>query len=142
MNKVILDTDTLSEILKGKTETIVRNAEQYFVQYKNFMTTAVTVAELTKGFCKKGHPDLVAQINRLLSTAIVLPLDANAASVAGKIYAELEKAGRPIGWADPLIAGIAITQGLTLATGNTKHFKQVIAAGFPLTLANWREPFA
>ena len=141
MDKVLLDTDTLSEILRGKSEIVVQNAEHYFVQHKRFTTSAITVAELTKGFHKKGHPDLADRINRLLATVSVLPLDSDAGRVAGEIYAELEKSGRPIGWADPLIAGIAITQGLTLATGNTKHYKQVIAAGFPLMLVNWREPF-
>ena len=139
MDRTLLDTDTLSEILKGKNETVVRNAELYLVQYQEFITSAVTVAELSKGFHKKGHPDLTAQIYQLLATTVVIPLDNEAGLVAGKIFAELERAGRPIGWADPLIAGIAITNRLSLATGNARHYEQVIAAGFHLTIVDWRK---
>ena len=60
------------------------------------------------------------------------------AELAGRIAGELERIGRPIGLADPMIAAIALTQGLELVTGNTAHFLRVQQLGYPLTLANWR----
>jgi tRNA(fMet)-specific endonuclease VapC len=55
-------------------------------------------------------------------------------------YAALAKARLSIGVVDTLIAATAISQRLILINGNTKHFSGVQAAGFPLTLENWREP--
>jgi tRNA(fMet)-specific endonuclease VapC len=68
----------------------------------------------------------------------VLPLDRDAAIVAGRIYGELEKTGQTVGRADPLIAGIAIMRNLMLVTGNTKHFERIAALRFPLLLDDWR----
>jgi len=138
MDKVLLDTDTLSEILKGKHEVVARNAVVYQSLHGGFTTSAITVAEIVKGLHKKGREDAITSFQQSLDAIEVLSLDEAAGVVAGRIYAELEKMGRPIGRADPLIAGIALTNNLALATGNTKHFEQVIAAGFPLPLVDWR----
>jgi len=48
-------------------------------------------------------------------------LDVAAAELAGRITGDLDRIGQPIGRADPMIAAIAIDQGLELATGNTAH---------------------
>jgi predicted nucleic acid-binding protein len=58
--------------------------------------------------------------------------------LAGRIYAELERSGQPIGRADPIIAAIAITQNLLLATGNTRHYERIQQLGFALRLTNWK----
>jgi predicted nucleic acid-binding protein len=39
---------------------------------------------------------------------------------------------------DPMIAAIAIEQGLELVTGNTAHFQRVQQLGYPLTPIDWR----
>ena len=57
---------------------------------------------------------------------------------AGRIAGDLERVGRPIGLADPMIAAIALTHGLELVTGNTGHFQRIQQLGYPLVLANWR----
>jgi len=46
------------------------------------------------------------------SLSKILPLTISAARQAAEIYAELRKAGQPIGHTDCLIAGIAFTNGL------------------------------
>jgi tRNA(fMet)-specific endonuclease VapC len=68
----------------------------------------------------------------------VLAFDRSASELAGRIAGELERVGRPVGVADPMIAAIALTQGLQLVTGNTTHFQRIQQLGFPLTLVNWR----
>ncbi|MDO5693601.1 MAG: type II toxin-antitoxin system VapC family toxin [Pseudomonadota bacterium] len=50
------------------------------------------------------------------------PQDANA---AGRIRAELARAGTPIGPYDALIAAQALTRDLTLVTHNTREFARV-----------------
>ncbi len=62
----------------------------------------------------------------------------NSAEVAGRIYADLERAGQPIGRADPMIAAIAIRNGLTLITGNTAHYERIKNLNYDLRLGNWR----
>ena len=53
------------------------------------------------------------------------PFDDTAAIHYGEIRAELSKAGKLIGPHDLQIAAIALTQGATLVTHNTKEFSRV-----------------
>jgi len=69
-----------------------------------------------------------------------LTIDIEAAIVAARLYAVLEGKGTPIGRIDPLIAAIAIRQGLILATGNVAHYQRVQKLGFDLRLSDWRQP--
>jgi predicted nucleic acid-binding protein len=55
----------------------------------------------------------------------VLPLTISATKQAAEIYSTLRKQGQPIGHTDCLIAGIALTHGLQLATNNTEHSTRV-----------------
>jgi predicted nucleic acid-binding protein len=65
-------------------------------------------------------------------------LDTSAAELAGRITGDLDRVGQPIGRADPMIAAIAIDQGLELVTGNTAHYQRLQQLGYQLTLVNWR----
>lgn len=138
MNQALLDTDTFSEILKAKNPHVVRNALAYRQQFGCYTISVITIIEIVKGFRKRGFLDRIDSFVGSLATEEVLPLTIADSVVAGKIYGELERAGRTIGRADPLIAGIALTRGLTLVTGNTKHFERIVDLGFPLTLEDWR----
>lgn len=73
-----------------------------------------------------------------IATEEVLTLAVSTAELAGHIFADLELAGRPIGRIDPLIAAIALKNGLTLATGNLAHYQNVQQLGSLLKLDNWR----
>lgn len=64
MNKVVLDTDILSEILKGKDATVRKNASAYLDKFGVFTTTVISVAELVKGFLKPAI-DCVVQVGAL-----------------------------------------------------------------------------
>ena len=56
-----------------------------------------------------------------------------AAECYGRIRADLERSGTPVGIMDMLIAGHAQSRGLTVVTNNTKEFKRI--AG--LQIENW-----
>jgi tRNA(fMet)-specific endonuclease VapC len=73
--------------------------------------------------------------NTLLPNLPVLPVDTAAARWYGEIRAGLERRGTPIGDADLRIAAIALARGLTVVTGNRRHFQRV--AGLPAE--NWLE---
>jgi predicted nucleic acid-binding protein len=53
----------------------------------------------------------------------VLDFDSAAASVAARLAAERQRAGRVVDLRDTLIAGIAQARRATIATRNTKHFE-------------------
>lgn len=69
----------------------------------------------------------------------MLNIDLESCKVAAHIFGHLDAKGIPIGRSDPMIAAIAITNNLTLITGNTKHYQRIVDLGYPLKLENWRE---
>jgi predicted nucleic acid-binding protein len=73
-----------------------------------------------------------------LASEEIFSLDVSATELAGRITGDLDRIGQPIGRADPMIAAIAIDQGLELVTGNTAHYQRIQQFGYPLTLVNWR----
>ena len=139
MDRALLDTDTFSEIIKAKNPEVLRKAAEYRHYFGRYTISAVTLTEIVKGFQKRGRRDRIQDLIARLAKEELLPLDFNAAVIAGRIYGELEKTGLTIGRADPLIAGIALAHNLTLVTGNTKHVERIVDLGFPLALANWRQ---
>jgi tRNA(fMet)-specific endonuclease VapC len=69
----------------------------------------------------------------LLAHLSVLPFDAEAARRYGEARAFLERQGTPVGDADLRIAAIGLARGLTLITGNVRHFERVPG----LAVENW-----
>jgi predicted nucleic acid-binding protein len=49
MERSLLDTDTFSEILRGRNESIQRKAEAYLTVFGRFTISVLTVAELIEG---------------------------------------------------------------------------------------------
>ena len=63
----------------------------------------------------------------------MLPFDLESARVFGRLKASLEKRGLPRSEPDLRIAAIGLQHGLTLVTGNVRHFE-----GIPsLAVENW-----
>jgi tRNA(fMet)-specific endonuclease VapC len=85
-----------------------------------------------------GREDRVAQFEASLVAAETLPFDDVAARLAGRINADLERSGRPIGMPDVMIAAIALKNGLRLVTGNVLHFEWVRSLGYELGIEAWR----
>jgi len=136
--EALLDTDILSEVMKGRNEAVRSRATEYLAQYAAFSISAVTALEVVKGLQKaRREPELQRFVNSL-SSVRVLPLGQPEAVLAGKIYGDLERLGKPIGRADPMIAATAIVHGLVLVTGNQEHYQRVCDAGYSLSLDNWR----
>ncbi len=86
----------------------------------------MTYAELACGVEKsnaveKNRAALIA----LLAKLEILDFDVAAADEYGKVRADLEKRGMPIGPLDMMIAGHARSLGYTLVTNNMKEFSRV-----------------
>jgi predicted nucleic acid-binding protein len=138
LNKAILDTDIFSEITKGVNQTVAAHAAAYRTAFTRYTISAVTLMEVIRGYQKKQASRQLQSFLAAIVSEEVIPFGQAAAELAGKIAGELERVGRPIGVTDPMIAAIAIEQGLELVTGNTIHFQRVQQLGYPLTLVNWR----
>jgi tRNA(fMet)-specific endonuclease VapC len=138
LNKAIIDTDIFSEITKGVNQTVAANARVYRTAFARYTISAVTFMEVIRGYQRKQASRQLQSFLAAIVSEEVIPFGQPAAELAGKIAGELERVGRPIGVTDPMIAAIAIEQGLELVTGNTTHFQRIQQLGYPLTLVNWR----
>jgi predicted nucleic acid-binding protein len=66
----------------------------------------------------------------------VAPFDDRASEICGRVRAELERKGTPIGALDTMIAAHALALDATLVTNDTREFERVDG----LRLANWKTP--
>jgi predicted nucleic acid-binding protein len=138
MNKALLDTDIFSEYLKGHDQRVRQNAAIYRQLFGSLTISVVTAMEIIKGLHKmRREQEIQALLGRLASEE-VFAFDIAASEYAGRIHADLERMGQPIGWADIVIAAIALRHGLELVTGNTAHYQRIQQIGHPLVLINWR----
>lgn len=139
MNKALLDTDILSEILRGKNKVVLFREQEYRIEWGVLTFSAVTVMEITYGLQMRNNPRLLARFTSKSAGQEVVAFSSSTAELAGKIAAQLGSAGASIGQSDVMIAATAIEHGLVLVSGNTKHYERIQRLGFPLQLANWRE---
>lgn len=138
MDKALLDTDIFSEVLKGIDSHVVAQATAYRAIYGRYTISTITVLEIVKGLHKMQREDRIQQFLDGLTTIDILTLDMQSAELAGRIYADLERTGQPIGRADPIIASIALRNSLTLVTGNQAHYQRIQGLSYKLKLDNWR----
>lgn len=133
----LIDTDIIIDITKGKNPNVLKKAQAYIAQYSRYAISQITVAELAHGFYKR--EGTMQSLRKLLKQCRVIRLNRKSAILAGEIAARLESAGQRIGFADTLIAAIAIENGSVIITANMKHFQRVAALGYSLTVENWRQ---
>lgn len=130
----LLDTNILSDIIRNpKGLAASRIAE---VGQAAICTSIIVAAELRYGCAKKGSPVLLKKVEALLAQIPILPLDVPVDGEYGGIRAELEAAGKPIGYNDLFIAAQAYTLGLTLVTANESEFRRIRG----LRVENWLTP--
>ncbi len=122
--KYMLDTNICIYAIKNKPEIVIKKFLEHVPD--EMCISAITYAELMHGVEKSQ----AVEKNRLamslfLSPITVLEFDSYAAEEYGRIRAELEKKGMPIGPMDMLIAGHAKSEGLILVTNNVREFERV-----------------
>jgi tRNA(fMet)-specific endonuclease VapC len=138
LDKALLDTDILSESLKRIDRRVVSRATAYLSVFGHYTISTITVLEIVKGWHKRQREDKIQQFFAQIAVAEVLTLQLSDAELAGRIYADLERTGQPIGLADAIIASIAIQNDLTLITGNLSHYQRIQTLNYSLKLDNWR----
>jgi tRNA(fMet)-specific endonuclease VapC len=129
--RYLLDTNVVSDLMRNPQGRVADQIRR--IGEENVCTSIIVAAELRYGATRKASPRLTNQVEAVLGAIDILPFEAPADAAYGMIRARLEKAGRPIGGNDLLIAAQAIALGYTLVTGNEKEFARIQG----LTCENW-----
>ncbi|PJG47186.1 VapC toxin family PIN domain ribonuclease [Sphingobium sp. LB126] len=127
----LLDTNILSDLVRHPQGVIAAQIAQ--VGESEIATSIIVAGELRYGAEKRGSSRLTAQLETILGLLPVLPLDGDADVHYGRLRADLERRGTPIGANDMLIAAHALSLGATLVTDNVGEFERVDGLAF----TNW-----
>ena len=128
----MLDTNICIYTIKQKPVEVLERFKQEMPN--GLCISAITLAELKHGVEKSARPERnEIALAQLMAALTVIPFDDMAAVEYGKICADLQKQGKPIGTMDMLIAASAVSNGMTLVTNNTREFERVSG----LSHENW-----
>jgi len=136
MPPALLDTDTLSEVMKGRDPQVRQHAQRYLARHSCFTFSIITRYEILRGLKAKEATRQIAAFEERCRQSIVLPLTDEVIVQAADIYADLYRQGQLISDADILVAATALVHGLVLITGNTAHFGRISG----LCIESWRAP--
>ncbi len=130
----MLDTNICIYAIKHKPEKVFLKLQK--VEPEDVCISSITYAELVHGVEKsKAVERNRLALSLLLSNIEILDFDVDAADAYGKVRADLEKKGTPIGPLDMMIAGHALSLGYKVVTNNVKEFSRVKG----LKIENWAE---
>ena len=132
--RYMLDTNICIYAIKHKPEKVFQKLQE--VEPEDVCVSSVTYAELVHGVEKSAAVEKNRlALSMLLANIEILDFDVDAADCYGKIRADLEKKGTPIGPLDMMIAGHAQSLGYIVVTNNVKEFSRVSN----LKIENWAE---
>jgi len=132
----LLDTDTLSEVMKGKNPITRQKARQYLDIYGRFTFSIMTRYEILRGLKAKQATKQIAVFENRCQVSEVLPLTDPIIVRGADIYADLKQRGQLISDADILIASTALIHDLVLVTNNLRHFTRISG----LSVETWKTP--
>ena len=128
----LLDTNICIYIIKKRPEKVLEKFNT--LSLGDVAISSITLAELHYGIMKSSNPKKNQEaLDKFLTPLEILDFDYFATIEYGKIRADLEKNGTPIGPLDTLIAAHAKSQKLTLVTNNEKEFRRIP----DLKIENW-----
>ncbi len=119
----LLDTNVLSDLVRRPHGVITSRIS--LEGEDNVCTSIIVASELRFGARKRGSKQLTRQLDLVLSAIQVMPFEAPADRLYGKIRVDLEKRGTPIGPNDMFIAAQALALDCTLVTRNVREFSRV-----------------
>jgi tRNA(fMet)-specific endonuclease VapC len=121
--RYLLDTNILSDLVRnpqGRVAECIREVGEAQV-----CTSIIVTAELRYGAAQKGSPRLSAQLEAVLGALEILPFEAPAGAIYGRLRTRLERAGQPIGGNDLLIAAQAVALGHAIVTDNERGLARI-----------------
>lgn len=130
----LLDTDTLSEVLKSRNAAVTANVAAYLQAHSGFAISAITWYEIVRFLRWKNAHAQLAHFELMGDRLTIHPVTADILNRSADLWAIAATQGRPKADADLIIAATAIHHGLELVTGNTAHFNWIPM----LTIRDWR----
>ena len=129
--KFLLDTDTCIYALKQNERVL----KVLLAKSRSEVgASVITEAELRSGAAKSSSPAKTLQlVENFLRPLTIIEFSSADAVVYAMVRARLERAGKPIGPLDTLIAGQAVARKLVLVSNNEREFARVSS----LRLENW-----
>ena len=121
--RYLLDTNIVSDLVRNPQGRVTQRIRE--VGEAQVCTSIIVAAELRYGATKRRSPRLTAQLEAVLGALQVLPFEAPADAAYGLLRARLERAGRPIGGNDLLIAARVIALRHAIVTDNECEFARI-----------------
>ena len=134
MTLALLDTDTLSEMLKQKNPTVTGHSVAYLAQHGQFALSAVTRYEIARGCKERGAMGFLARFRVFCQHSLVIAMSDAMLERAEDLWVIARQGGHPCNDADLFIAATALETGRVLVTGTTAHFSWIPG----LVLEDWR----
>jgi tRNA(fMet)-specific endonuclease VapC len=131
MTRYLLDTNIVSDLVRNPQGKIAQRIRK--VGEARVSTSIIVAAELRYGAAKKASTRLRAQVEAVLGAIAILPFEIPADATYGSLRARLERAGRPIGANDLLIAAQALALGHILVSDKERELARID----DLRLENW-----
>src|SRR6202043_1926649 len=104
MDKALLDTDILSEVLKRKDKRVLAKARQYLAQHQRFAFSSITAYEIVRGMRANQATRQLSEFLRAVETSDVFPANMSVLMRASELWAEAHRSGHPQTDADLIIA--------------------------------------
>jgi len=131
MSRYLLDTNIISDLVRNPAGRAASHVSR--IGEDAVCTSIVVAAELRYGAAKKASRRLSTQLEAVLGTLEILPLEQPVDSVYAALRVNLEKRGTIIGANDLLIAAHTMALDYILVTNNEREFSRVAS----LTVENW-----
>jgi len=122
---IILDADV---VIRGEKGTFDLKSWVTSRPNDRFEVAAITVAELWHGMERAtGTHKIMRQryLDAVLASLPIIPYTEQTAYAHARIWAELEAAGKMIGFCDLIVGATALERGSDVATFNKRHFIQI-----------------
>lgn len=132
--KFLLDTNIVIDFLRGK-QPVVERINRILDQ--GLAISAVSAAELYHGAYKSSRPKYnLEKVEEFISVPgiSVVDFDKQIARNYGKMLADLEVSGVKLAEIDVMIAATAGEIGLTVLTGDKKHFARLVKFGIKIEI--------
>lgn len=130
--KYLLDTNICIHVIRHKSSKIIQHLTSLAID--DVGISALVLAELQYGIEKSVDPNRNQQaLLQFLTPFVTVEFNQADAITYGKIRADLERRGLPIGPLDQLIAAQALSRNLILVTNNTREFARIAL----LQLEDW-----
>ena len=115
---MLIDTDVIIWYMRGNP-----NALKAIKQHKGFTISVVTYMELVQGMRNKKELSLLRKALKSWNTKIIYITEE--ISSKAMFYVEQHYLSHSVELADALIGATAVSHGLSLLTGNDRHYKIV-----------------